>query len=327
MGSSYGCLMIGLFMFISCSDVQQPTDSTPQIVREKVWVTSSMDGTEQPSYLIQPPGFDPKGSPVPLVVVLHSWSADLEQRQQALEQEVADRGWLYVFPNFRGPNDHPEALGSELAQQDILDAVQWVRDQYPIDPNRIYLTGSSGGGHMTMLMVGRHPDLWAAASAWVGISDLKAWYATHETGKYSEMMRQSLGGSPGTSSAVDRAYEQRSPLTHMAGAFSVPLDLAAGRHDGHTGSVPVRHTLDAFNVIAGVVGADRISDAEIQQISRADGTLDAPRASDVVADASFGREIFLRRRADRVRVTIFEGGHEGLATAVVAWFERHVKLE
>jgi acetyl esterase/lipase len=39
--------------------------------------------------------------------------------------------------------------------QDILDAVAWARDSYPVDPQRVYLTGASGGGHMTLLMVRR----------------------------------------------------------------------------------------------------------------------------------------------------------------------------
>ena len=71
-----------------------------------------------------------------------------------------------------------------------------------VDRQRIYLTGVSGGGHMTMLMVGRHPQPWAAASAWVGISDLRTWHARHATGKYGLMMRKCCGGKPGDSTEV-----------------------------------------------------------------------------------------------------------------------------
>lgn len=292
--------------------------------RSKIFVTSSLDGTEQPSCLILPTAFDPEAPPVPLVVSLHTWSDGLEQRNEFLEQAVLSRGWLYLFPHFRGRNDHPEALGSELAQQDILDATHWVCSHYPVDPGRIYLTGVSGGGHMTLLMAGRHPQLWAAASAWVGISDLPAWHANHIEDAYGEMMRQSLGGAPGTSPAIDAEYRARSPLTHLAGATDVSLDIAAGRHDGHTGSVPIRHSLEAFNAVAAAIGAPPISEAEIEQLSRIDGSLDKPRPSDTAADASFGRALFLRRFAGRARVTIFEGGHEGLSEAAMAWFERHV---
>ena len=293
--------------------------------RQKIFVTSTMDETEQPSYLILPSAFDPDGPRIPLVVSLHTWSDGLEQRNEFLEQAVLSRGWLYLFPHFRGRNDHPEALGSELAQQDILDATQWVCSHYPVDPGRIYLTGVSGGGHMTLLMAGRHPDLWAAASAWVGISDLAAWHASHIEDSYGEMMRQSLGGAPGTSPEIDAEYRERSPLTHLAGARTIAIDIAAGRHDGYTGSVPIRHSLEAFNAVAAAMGAPAVSEAEITQLSRIDGSLDKPRPSDTATDASFGRALFLRRFAGRSRVTIFEGGHEGLAEAAVAWFERHAQ--
>ena len=48
--------------------------------RERVYVPSSIDGTKQPCYLILPEGFRPDGPPVPLLVSLHTWSGDVEQR-------------------------------------------------------------------------------------------------------------------------------------------------------------------------------------------------------------------------------------------------------
>ena len=50
-------------------------------------------------------------------------------------------------------------------RQDILDAVDWVLKRYPVDEKRIYLTGTSGGGHMSMLMAGRPRALRRRASA------------------------------------------------------------------------------------------------------------------------------------------------------------------
>ena len=293
--------------------------------RTKVSITSSMDGTRQPCYVILPEQFDQNGEAVPLLVSLHSWSADLEQRNEGLEMLADERGWIYLFPNFRGRNDNPSACGSELAQQDILDAVAWAKKRYPIDTQRIYLTGSSGGGHMTMLMVGRHPRLWAAASAWVGISDLAAWHKKHAGSRYGNMLEAACGGAPGTSDAVDEQYQKRSPLTFLHRAADVPLDIAAGIHDGYTGSVPILHSLRAFNVIATAAGGQPIKSGEIQQITRQDGRLKKPQASDQTEDASFGRTIHLRRTVAKSRITIFEGGHEGIATAAIAWLARHKK--
>jgi dipeptidyl aminopeptidase/acylaminoacyl peptidase len=305
----------------------ESADAAESGQRMRVTVTSSVDGTEQPCYVIVPRGVDSKSPPVPLLVSLHSWSADVEQRNVALERLAVARGWIYLFPHFRGPNQHPDACGSVKAQRDILDAVAWVQERYPVDRRRIYLTGVSGGGHMTMLMVGCHPQLWAAASAWVGISDLAAWHGLHADSRYGAMLRASCGGRPGDRPEVDEQYRLRSPLTHLHRARNVPLDLAAGIHDGHRGSVPIRHTLEAYNVIARAVGAVPIGEDEIEQLSRPDGRLIELQPADQAVDASLGRAIHLRRHAGPSRVTIFEGGHEGIASAAIAWLEKHVRDE
>ncbi len=298
------------------------------VIRRKVMIPSTADGADQPCYVTLAADFNPSQPAVPLLVSLHSWSGDVEQRslsQQTLETMAIERGWIYLFPNFRGPNQHPDACGSAKAQQDILDAVAWARTRYPIDPRRIYLTGSSGGGHMTMLMVGCHPDIWTAASAWVGISDLAAWHKQHAGDRYGAMLRASCGGAPGDGPSVDQQYRERSPLNHLARAANLPLDIAAGIHDGHRGSVPIRHSLDAFNEIAKAVDAELVSDEEIRQLSQPDGRLERPRPSDQVADPVLGRKIFLRRCAGKSRVTIFEGGHEGLPGSAITWLEKHVR--
>jgi hypothetical protein len=205
--------------------------------------------------------------------------------------------------------------------------VEWVCRRYAVDRARIYLTGSSGGGHMTMLMAARHPRVWAAASAWVGISDLAAWHQRHADDNYGQMLRACCGGRPGDSREVDEEYRQRSPLTHLASAVGVPLDLAAGVHDGHQGSVPIRHTLDAYNVVAKAAGGEAIAEQEIEQLSRPMGRLANPRPTDTAEDAAFGRAIYLRRTAGKARVTIFEGGHEGLPHAAIAWLGQHRKSD
>ena len=121
---------------------------------------------------------------------------------------------------------------------------------------------------------------------------------------------------------VDRQYKERSPIHFLANSKRVPLDIAAGIHDGHTGSVPISHSLEAFNVIAKSVNAEPVSDQEIQQLSLPQGRLKAPLISDQIVDSSLGRDIHLRRYASQSRVTIFEGGHEGIAAAAFNWLAR-----
>lgn len=288
-------------------------------------IKSTADGTDQPCYLTLPKGIESSSRPTPLVVLLHPWSFGVEHRQESFEAEAVRRGWILLVPDFRGPNDHPEACGSLKAQQDILDAVTWAKTRFNVDRRRIYITGASGGGHMTMLMTGRHPTVWAAASAWVGISNLVAWHRRHETGNYGEMLRKSCGGRPGKSQQVNGEYRERSPLTFLHRAAEFPLDIAAGIHDGHQGSVPIRHSLEAFNEIANATGEPAITEAEITQLSAENGRLRAPHDSDLVEDEILGRTIYLRRSAGRSRVTIFEGGHEGISASAFDWLASHAK--
>ncbi|MBT5876891.1 MAG: prolyl oligopeptidase family serine peptidase [Candidatus Latescibacteria bacterium] len=299
---------------------QAPRDSG----RYRISVTSSMDGTEQPSYLILPPGFEPDGAPVPVVVSLHTWSGNLEQRNADLEAAVGERGWIYLFPDFRGVNDHAEACASELSRRDVIDALDWVMAHYPVDAEKVYLTGMSGGGYMTLAMVERYPDRWTAASAWVPLSDLRSWYDFHARDGYGEMTRSCVGGDPGKDPGVVEEMIRRSPIHQLSQARDVAIDINAGRFDGHNGaSIPVWHSLAAFNAIAESQGASMVSDTEIAQMSRHDPRLDHPLDGDEVYDAVYDRRVFLRRTAGKARVTIFDGAHEGIAPATVAWFDDH----
>jgi dienelactone hydrolase len=292
--------------------------------RHIVEVSSTIDGTLQPSYLVLPPGFQPGGGPTPVVVSLHSWSFGFQQRVPALERAVADEGWIYLFPDFRGRNERPEACGSETAKQDVVDALDWVIEHYDVDENRIYLTGISGGGYMTLAMAAAHPERWTAASAWVPLSDMQAWYDFHAGDDYGAMTRRCVGGDPSTDESARDELRRRSPIYLMGNARDVALDISAGRFDGHNGApIPVWHSLAAFNGIARALGEREVSAQEIAEISFDRLRLEAPQASDRVEDDSFQREILLRRHAGKARVTIFEGGHEGIASAAMAWFALH----
>lgn len=295
-----------------------------QAGRHVIEVASSIDGSLQPSYLILPDNLGNRDDKVPIVVSLHSWSFGFQQRWPGLEAGVAKRGWIYLFPDFRGRNDKIEACASDIAKQDVIDALDWVISRYPVDQDRIYVTGVSGGGFMTLAMIATYPERWAAASAWVPLSDLRSWYDFHAGDPYGDMTRRCVGGDPGDDPSIAAEMDRRSPLHGLAAAKGIPVDIAAGSYDGHNGApIPIWHSLAAFNVIAEAGGGQIVSADEIAQLSRHEPRLDNPKDSDKVVDSTFGRQILLRRYAHNSRVTIFEGGHEGLPDAALAWFDAH----
>lgn len=286
-------------------------------------IPSSKDGTLQKVIYWRPESAakDVKGTPVPLLVFLHSWSGGFEQGPPWIDQ-AKKLGWVLVAPDFRGPNNRPEACASDLASQDILDAVSFARRDARIDETRIYLVGGSGGGHMSLVMAARAPDLWAGVSAWVPISDLAAWHAESKARKnnYAKMLEQSCGGAPGP--ATEAEYRHRSPLFHLAAAKGVPLDINTGIHDGHTGSVPVSHSLRAFNVLA--TSDKQISATDIGFMVD-EQKIPASLAAETEADPERQKAVLFRRTSGNARVTVFEGGHDSESTAAVLWLSRQRK--
>lgn len=268
------------------------------------------------------PAEDGEG-PRPLLVVLHNWSADLDRFDGSDWVPVAaDRNWHMIFPDFRGANDRPEACGSMLARQDVLDAVDYVVEQYDVDTSRIYLAGVSGGGHMAMVIAAHAPERWAAVSAWAGISDLAAWHAETKAAnrKYWRDIEAAVGGAPGDSPEVDAALRLRSPVRHLANAKDLPVEIATGIHDGHTGSVPIHHSINAFNAIARALDEPPVDAATIDRLSQKDYA-----GLPEFIDESYGRGIHLRQTAGASRVTIFEGGHEGIPEAAATWLAQHAR--
>lgn len=310
---------IGLALLVATA---QAADELPKLAETKI--VSTLDKAEQPiRYLVPVERTDP----APLLVSLHSWSGDYRQDHSRYIAEAVKRKWAFVEPNFRGINDHPEACGSHLARQDVLDAIDWMLAQHKIDAKRVYVVGESGGGMMTLLMAGYHPERFAAASAWVPITDLAEWEKFHfhegKPDRYGEMTVACCGGRPGASNDIDREYYRRSPLYVLHHVGTLPVDINHGVTDGKTGSVPFMHSLHGFNVIARAHGTPSVTQQEMDELWK-EGHLQSPQEGDEAADSTYdGRKIFLRRSSGASRVTIFEGGHEGIAGAACTWLEKH----
>ncbi len=293
----------------------------PKEVRE-IRYKSDADGTEQSALFYAPES----KTPVPLLVSLHTWSNDYKQTMQApCAKWCVDKSWAFVQPDFRGPNTRPEATGSELVVKDILSAVDYAKSKTGIDAKRIYLIGHSGGGYATLLLAGRAPDLWAAASAWCPISDLAAWHQECLERKlgYADNIEKSCGGKPKTDGKASEEARKRSAITYLAAAKKIPMDINAGISDGHFGnSVPVRQSLRAFNLLA--AEKDRLSNEQITLLT--DNPTVPPELAFTGVDATYGgRKILLRRDSGKTRLTLFEGGHEAVFSAGLEWLARQTK--
>ena len=294
-----------------------PVAGWPNEVRAIEYL-SAADNTLQPALFYAPQGSD---SARPLLVALHSWSGDYTQANPAYGLWCIAKQWVMIHPNFRGINQSPSACGSELAVQDILSAVEHAKSVCKIDENRIYLMGGSGGGYASLLMAGRAPAVWAGVSAWCPIYDLKVWHAETQERKlkYAEMLEKVCGGKPGSSPQVDQQYHVRSAAAWLRNAKHVNLSINTGITDGHNGSVPVSHTLNAFNDVV-AHPAERISGQTIAEMVKQPSM--PPALLQKIEDPLFRRKPALFRRVSgTAQVTIFQGGHDIIYEAGLGWLE------
>lgn len=286
-------------------------------IRE-VKITSKFDQTAQPAMIMAASGNDAR----PLLVALHTWSCSYKSDSRGFVQLCKERNWHLIYPNFRGPNWNPDACGSELVVSDIEDAVDYMCRNFNVDRKRIYLFGGSGGGHCTLLIAGRRPDLFCAVSAWCPISDIARWHKDSKKLKnsYWKHIEISCGGNPEESDNALKEARKRSPLTWLPNAVDkVAVDISTGIHDGHTGSVPVGHAIRAYNILADE--KDRISEEDIAFIEK--NRAIPAHLKFLPGDPAYGKhKVYLRKVSRQVRLTIFEGGHNILPAVGGEWLSR-----
>lgn len=292
----------------------------------EVSIRSTADGTMQPAFFYVPEAI--RGRRMPLIVALHTWSyGHTAVGSGVWAVQAADRyGWAMIYPHFRGPNKRPEACGSDLAVQDIVDAIAWAKAHAEIDGDRVYIAGGSGGGHMTLLMAGRHPELFAAAYAACPITDLAAWYreSPNVGCEYWRHLEAVCGGTP---EARPDEYGRRSPLTYLEAArrARLPVRIETGIHDGHSGnSVPISHAFNAFNLLADE--KDRFSRFDVNAMMETQ-KVENPALRYRGSDPFFpgNRAVLIRRQSANALITLFNAGHAGNFEAAAWWLNRQRK--
>jgi len=212
---------------------------------EEILVTSSIDGSREPSLL-----WRCEEQPAPLLVGLHTWSADRHNQVDTFFPLARKHSWHLLLPEFRGPNlnTNPRATSacaSTLAMQDVIDAIEMVCSMVRVDQSRIFLIGGSGGGHMALMLAGYKPALWCSVASFCGITDLKAWHS--ENPSYTPHIEACCGGKPDEKSDE---YAKRSPVSYA-------IEIAKCRevyiyHGKFDRSVPFTHGLNLFNKICSI---------------------------------------------------------------------------
>jgi dipeptidyl aminopeptidase/acylaminoacyl peptidase len=145
---------------------------------------------------------------------------------------LVSRGYIVVAPNVRGSTgygaDFERANYQDLGGGDLQDevyAVKFMKETGYVDTKKIGITGGSYGGFMTLMAIGKAPDVWAAAVEEYGIID---WYTMlKHSDPYLQEYEKSLLGDP----EKDRdKYEAASPIKYLHNERA-PLLVLQGEND------------------------------------------------------------------------------------------------
>jgi predicted esterase len=146
-------IAVRLFAVLFCA-VCLPAQNAPQVLT----VFSAADQSQQPYAVSAPRSFE-AGKTYPLIISLHSEDSDHRLNLVQL-QAAAARGWIIACPQARG------AMGYQgIAEQDVYDVLDDVMRRFPVDENRIFLTGISMGGGGALWLGMTRPTVWAGIAA------------------------------------------------------------------------------------------------------------------------------------------------------------------
>jgi polyhydroxybutyrate depolymerase len=125
------------------------------------------DGETRRFYVEYPAG----ARPAPAIVVLHGGAGNPNRMRRITQFRLHERGWVEIYPEGIGRqwNDgRTGADGKPLRQTDDLGFLRAMLDRLAseglIDPARVFFTGASNGGAMTLRVICQAPELVAGAA-------------------------------------------------------------------------------------------------------------------------------------------------------------------
>jgi dipeptidyl aminopeptidase/acylaminoacyl peptidase len=184
----------------------------------------------------------PQGEPpFPTVMLVHGgpeWH-DADE-MDPWEQVLVDHGYGVARVNYRGSTGSTVAWRTALHEgnigfpevADVVAAAQLLVQHGLADPDRLAIEGASWGGYITLLAIGLHPGVFAAAVGVVPVADT---LLTHEdcSPPQRDYDLAIMGGSP---DELRSRYVERSPITYVD-AVATPLLVIAGEYDS---ACPIR---------------------------------------------------------------------------------------
>jgi dipeptidyl aminopeptidase/acylaminoacyl peptidase len=164
----------------------------------------------------------PHGGPTGQIV--DYWNTDVAA--------LTSRGYICLAPNPRGSTGYglefQKANFQDLGGGDLKDeiaGVEFLKATGYVDPKKIGITGGSYGGFMTLMAVGKAPDVWGAAVEEYGIISWSSMLKSSDP-SLNEYLKALLG-NPEENRKI---YDASSPITYIRNE-KAPLLVLQGEND------------------------------------------------------------------------------------------------
>ncbi len=137
---------------------------------EEIRWASPYDGMEVQGWVLYPPDYDPARQ-YPMILEIHGGPFSAYGPVFSAEfQLMAAAGYVVVYTNPRGSTSYGYAFANEIHHaypgndhHDLMGAVDLLVERGIADPDRLFITGGSGGGTLTAWAIGQ-TDRFAAAA-------------------------------------------------------------------------------------------------------------------------------------------------------------------
>jgi dipeptidyl aminopeptidase/acylaminoacyl peptidase len=208
----------------------------------------SFDGKTISALMWVPYNLKRDGSNPALVLPHGGPTGQTQDRWSPRVAALVSRGYICIAPNVRGSTgygmefqqaNHQDLGGGDL--QDEVFAAKFLQATGYVDAKRIGITGGSYGGFMTLMALGKTPDVWAAGVELYGIIN---WVTMleHEDPELQQY-EKSLLGDPIKDRSV---YDAASPITYIHQA-KAPLLVLQGDNDPR---VPKEEAVQVVDLLA-----------------------------------------------------------------------------
>ncbi len=216
-----------------------------EIAPGKSWRSINYNSTDEhqvQGWLALPDDVSGNGGPFPTILNMIGGPMGVKVNSfSAASQAWLDHGFAYLSINYRGCStfgrEHQYKIIGDLGHwevEDMVGARNWLVEQGIAIPEQIFLDGRSYGGYLTLMGLGKYPDLWVGGMAGVAIADWAVQY--EDTADMLRGVQESLFG--GTPQEYPERYAKSSPITY-AEQVKAPVLIIQGRNDTRTPARPI----------------------------------------------------------------------------------------